>query len=198
MATPPVFVSGSILTAAQMNQVGMWKITPTVSGTGTAINSDGDVILTAAPKPFITAFSADFLNYRVFYTLTAFTGGSSAIQMQPSIANVPNTVAANYRNVGYETPYAGGAAGTVANNGASSAFNFGRVEGGGNFSSVTADFCSPFINTQYLSYNSQFRDNANAGIQNGVLIVTTSYDGFAIFTNAVNTLTGVVQVFGYN
>jgi hypothetical protein len=197
MATPPDFTAGAILTAAQLNQIGMWKITPTVSGTGVSVASNGDVTLTAAPEPFITAFNADFLNYRILFQLTAFTGGASGVFMRMASGTTPNTTALNYRNVGYENAYTGGAAGVVSNNGTVASWNVGRVDNTGQFSAFTCDVLAPFA-TAYTNFNSTFRDFAISGLQNGYLQVTTSYNGFNLRTNGTNTMTGTVQVFGYN
>jgi hypothetical protein len=197
MATPPDFTAGAILTAGQMNAVGLWRITPTVSGTGVTVAADGVVTLTAAPDPYITAFSADFRNYRIFTTITAFSGGSAAVVMRPASGTTPNTTAANYRNVGGETAYSGSSVGIVGNNGATASFNVGRVDGGTQFGSIITDVMNPFTAT-FLSYNSTFRDGGFSGYQDGFLTVTTSYNGFNIRTNGTNTLTGTIDVFGFN
>ena len=64
MATPPTFSSGAVLTAAQMNSVGMWLVkTQTV---GTAVSS---VTVTGA-------FSADYDNYLIL--MSGGTGSDSA------------------------------------------------------------------------------------------------------------------------
>jgi len=75
MTTPPTFSSGAVLTAAQMNSVGLWLIkTQTI---GSAVSS---VAVTSA-------FSADYQNYRIIisggaasataYLSFALTGGTS-------------------------------------------------------------------------------------------------------------------------
>ena len=197
MATPPDFTTGQVLTSAAMNAVGMWKITPTVSGTGVTVTSDGSVTLTAAPDPYITAFSADFRNYRIFTTITGFSSGSAAVVMRPAVGTTPNTTAGNYRNIGGETAYSGSSVGIVGNNGATASFNIGRVDSGTAFGSIITDVMNPFT-AVFLSYNSTFRDGGFAGYQDGYLNVTTSYNTFNIRTNGTNTLTGTIEVFGFN
>ena len=56
MTTPPVFVSGEVLTAAQMNSVGLWLIKTQTVGT------------TVSSVAVTSVFSSDFENYRVIYT----------------------------------------------------------------------------------------------------------------------------------
>jgi|688.fasta_scaffold227241_2 hypothetical protein len=197
MATPPDFTTGAVLTAAQMSAIGLWRITPTVSGTGVTVASDGSVTLTAAPDPFITAFSADFRNYRIFTTITAFGGGSAAVVMRVASGTTPNTTAANYKNVGGETAYGGASVSVVTNNGASAFWNVGRVDGSLQFGSIITDVMNPFAST-YSSFNSTFRDGGFSGYQDGLVTVTTSYNGFNIRTNGTNTLTGTIDVFGFN
>lgn len=197
MATPPDFVSGAILTAAQMNQIGAYRIIPTVSGTGVTVNTDGLVTLTAAPEPYITAFSADYAHYRIYLTVTSATGGASGIFLRPASGTTPNTTAANYRNVGGESAYSGSSVGVVGNNGATAYWNVGRYDGGTAFGSTIIDIMNPFA-TALTSYNSSFRDGGFAGYQDGYLTVTTSYNTFNIRLNGTNTLTGTIQVYGFN
>lgn len=197
MPTPPDFTAGSILTAAQMNQIGAYRIIPTVSGTGVTVNTDGLVTLTAAPEPYITAFSADYAHYRIYVTITAATGGASGIFMRPSSGTSPNTTAANYRNVGGETAYSGSSVGVVGNNGSTAYWNVGRFDGGTAFGSIIIDIMNPFAAT-FTSFNTSFRDGSFAGFQDGYLTVTTSYNTFNIRTNGTNTLTGTIQVYGFN
>ena len=66
MATPPVFSSAAVLTAAQMNAVGLWKITE-VNFSTTAI--DG-------------IFTSDFDNYRIVASNLITTGAGGLIQFK--------------------------------------------------------------------------------------------------------------------
>jgi hypothetical protein len=69
MATPPDFSVGAVLTAAQMNQVGMWKITPSaVSGTGASIQTDGSVLVATGGTTF-TITDAFPTDYQVFHLI---------------------------------------------------------------------------------------------------------------------------------
>jgi hypothetical protein len=196
MATPPDFYAGDVLTAAQMNAVGMWKITPTVSGTGVTVNSAGDVVLTAAPEPYINAFSADYRNYRIICQLTGFSGGAAALAVRMASGTTPNTTAANYRNVGYEAGY-GSALGTINNNGSTAGWNVGRVDSSGQTSGFIMDIQSPFASA-YTQYSSVFRDWAISGYQSGYLQVVDSYNSFNPRIGGTSTMTGIIQVFGYN
>ena len=70
MATPPTFSSGAVLTAAQMNSVGLWLIkTQTV---GNAVSS---VSVTSA-------FSSDYNNYKIIYEGGVSSASSVFFRMQ--------------------------------------------------------------------------------------------------------------------
>jgi hypothetical protein len=197
MATPPDFYAGDVLTAAQMNAVGMWKITPTVSGTGVTVNSAGDVVLTAAPEPYINAFSADYRNYRIILQLTAFSGGAASLAVRMASGTTANTTASNYRNIGYEAGYGASSLGVVGNNGSTAGWNVGRVDSSGQTSGFIMDIQSPFASA-YTQYSSVFRDWAISGYQSGYLQVVDSYNSFNPRIGGTNTMTGIIQVFGYN
>lgn len=178
------------------NPPGLEKITPSaVSGTGVSI-SGSDVILTAAPEPYITCFSSSYRHYRILLHLTAFGGGAAALTVRMASGTTANTTAANYRNVGFEAAYNAASLSTVANNGATAGWNVGRVDSSGQFSTFVMDIQNPFEST-FTAYNSNFRDYGIAGVQNGFLQVTTSYDSFNPRIGGTNTMTGVIQVYGY-
>lgn len=88
MATPPTFSSGAILTAAQMNAVGLWLVKSQTIGT-------------AVPSVTVTsAFSADFENYLITISGgTASANGGIAMQLNNSGSNTYSE-AGTYGNYG--------------------------------------------------------------------------------------------------
>jgi hypothetical protein len=63
----PDFSPGEVLTAAAMDSIGLWKITPTsVSGTGASL-SGSNVVVTSGGSNFTVngAFNSNFRNYKV-------------------------------------------------------------------------------------------------------------------------------------
>ena len=64
MAVPPDFVAGQVLTAAQMNAVGLWLVKTQTIGSGVASVTVTD------------AFSADYTNYRIILTGGAASASS--------------------------------------------------------------------------------------------------------------------------
>jgi hypothetical protein len=75
MATPPDFVSGQILTAAQMNAVGMWLTNTTTIGTG------------VTSVPVTACFTSDFDNYRIVVDCKSSNAASSYILQLTGISS---------------------------------------------------------------------------------------------------------------
>jgi hypothetical protein len=70
MAVPPDFVAGQVLTAAQMNKIGMWLVKT-------------DTIATGASSHIITgAFNADYVNYRIIINTITCAAGSPNLVAQ--------------------------------------------------------------------------------------------------------------------
>jgi hypothetical protein len=77
MATPPVFTAGQVLTAAQMNDIGMWLVGSSDYTTVTSVTLN-DV------------FTSDFRNYKLFWSQT--TGASSGnVTIQFTVAGTATT-----------------------------------------------------------------------------------------------------------
>ena len=182
---------------SDLNAVGLWRVTPSaVSGSGVSL-SGATVVLTAATEPYITAFSADFEHYRIIATFTAMTGAVSALTMRMANGTSPNTTAANYRNVGFEAGWGAATLSTIGNNGATAGWNVGRYNGSTQFSTFIVDLQNPFA-TKNTAYNANFRDADIAGVQNGYLQVTTSYNAFNPRLNTGGAMTGTIEIYGYN
>jgi hypothetical protein len=177
MATPPTFTSGAVLTAAQMNSVGLWLVKTQV--VGSAVSS---VAVTSA-------FSADYDSYRIIYS-----GGSqsSAGEMRMTLGATGGVV--YYSSIIYAT-WAGATGGTGGNGIAY--WNVGSGRPAGN--SVCIDIHRP-NNTDETWFNGSYVGidaGSVGGSANGFLNNTTSYTGFT-FTPSAGTLTGgTIYVYGY-
>ncbi len=86
MATPPTFTTGAVLTAAQMSQVGLWKIATSSFTSQTTV-------------PIDNVFSADYDDYEILIDITA-SATNGNIGMQLNIAGTPT--ATNYTTVRIE------------------------------------------------------------------------------------------------
>ena len=174
----PVFAVGEVLTAAAMNQVGLFLIkTQTI---GTAV---GSVTVT-------DAFSADFDAYKVTITGGA---GSAAILLSLQLGATTTGYYAGYNRATFST---GGANVTSDNNTA----NFSRA-GYATTNTINATFelTQPFANknTFFFAPFVAHIDTQIAGSGAGYLNNSTSYTGFTILL-ASGTLTGgTIRVYGY-
>ena len=181
MATPPDFSSGAVLTAAQMNSVGLWKITE-VNLSTTAI--DG-------------IFTSDFDNYRIIIRGGYTSGANGLIQLRWR-----NTSNATVSTTNYQS-------GTLRYDASSTAYNYGLTgatygETGLNLSqtqygSCVMDIYAPRL-TEFTTYSLQ-----GAGHISGVSMVTTSgainlttaMAGIIFNTTAGTIAGGKVTVYGY-
>jgi hypothetical protein len=82
----PVFAAGDVLGAADMNAVGLWRVTgcTVTSAGGTAATASNGVITIGTNNTSVTvnnAFSADYQNYRIVIENTT-TNGTASHQMQ--------------------------------------------------------------------------------------------------------------------
>jgi hypothetical protein len=181
MATPPTFSSGAILTAAQMNSVGLWLVkSQTV---GTAVSS---VTVTGA-------FSADYDAYKIIWT-GGTVSTSAAIGLQLRTAGGSTSTTAYYGGMPYVT-YAGvGAAASDTN-----AAQFTFAGGGDNaaFGQIDLTLLNPFL-AKYTNISSSVVTGSYGGQYNGVHTVATSYSDFVLDPFSTATMTGgTIRVYGY-
>ena len=178
MATPPTFTSGAVLTAAQMNSVGLWLVkTQTV---GTAVLSE----------TVTSAFSADYDNY-----LILLSGGTSsaAASMGIEIGGAVN----NY--YGFMT-YGDATTNTVqgAGRNSSSLMNWvGGSQGAGQAVHVSVQVINPFkaLYTKFL--NGVYQNSNVYGTMQGEHRVATSYTSFKLVPDSGTISNGTVYVYGY-
>jgi hypothetical protein len=188
MATPPDFTAGQILTSAAMNAVGMWKIAPTVSGSGVTIDADKNIILTAATAAVMTdAFPADFYNFVVY--LSDFSGTSSSnlqLQLYTTVA-----IATNYRSGGRFSTYAG-SFGDVAS--ITTHFGVGSVTSASDKTSAVCTIFNPNL-AVITGYKSEV-SNRDAWFANGGQNTnTTAYTNLSLSVSAGNC-TGKISIYG--
>ena len=177
MAVPPDFTAGQILTAAQMNAIGLWLVkTQTI---GTAVSS---VTVTGA-------FSADYDDY-----LIRISGGSASTSLGLNLTLGSTTT--GYYYGGMTGTYAGGApASFAAGNAASWAFA-GSGESSGLIMRVELN--QPFLTdeTSFSNVYATMRTTGSGGITVGYLNDTTSYTAFTITTSTGTITGGTIRVYG--
>jgi hypothetical protein len=178
MATPPDFSVGQVLTAAQMNAVGLWLVKSQTVGTGVS-----SVTVTGA-------FSTDYDNYKIQYVGGTGTG-SSVLQFNYVGTN---GAAGFYGNLIYAS-FGGGAVVTSAGYNGIGAITHAGGNSNGRWN-MNLEVQGPFLSA--VSFlNSPYVDGSNAGTMSGFHFFPNSYTSF-VLTPTVGTLTGgTVYVYGY-
>ena len=203
MATPPDFTVGQVLTAAQMNQIGLWKVTPTsVSGTGASIQSDGSVLVASGGNTFtITGcFNGDFEAYQIVITdMTLSTDSSIFLQLRTG--STTSATAYYYGWLIGSAFYNG--TGTTASSLTNQTVYDARIlatTGGGGGGVINIFF--PFLSkpTTFATVSSDARTGGAAVFgASGFHNVSTSYTSL-VFTNSpvANFTRCRVSIYGYN
>jgi hypothetical protein len=182
MATPPQFTAGAILTAAQMNAVGLWEV------------SSGTLSLTTSPTQVTGVFlNADFPHYKLIVKTTA-TSTSNKILFKFIAGTTPASTAY----------YGGGVGGSAGSN---TTVYFERSSNATSLSlgaptsaatRVTAfDIIGPNSATQTM-YGGFYTEvnNADAFHWGGTHLTAAAYDGFEMATSA-GTQTVEYNLYGY-
>ncbi len=173
----PVFASGDVLNASDMNAVGLWLVKSQAVGSGVA-----SVTVT-------NAFSSSFDNYRIVYgggtgstnitlslKLGASTTGYYSIVNYASYAASTTPLAAGDNNAGQWT-YAGYA--------------------GANYTQVSLDLINP-NKAQWTTYNcASWAGTTIAGTSSGTHQVATAYTDFVLGVNTGTLTGGTIRVYGY-
>lgn len=184
MATPPVFTAGQVLTAAQMNAVGLWLI-----GTTTWSSAAGT-------QSFDGRFTSDFQNYKVILNIDA---SNNDVSLNGKLRASGTPVSSDYKWVNNQQYPGIGALGVDGSN-SGTAFSLGAVS-------------SPNTICQFEIFRPQAAaitvwsgttDNIQGAFSNSIqwyefkghLNNTNAYDGME-FTVSAGTFTGSASVYGY-
>jgi hypothetical protein len=180
MATPPDFSSGAVLTAAQMNSVGLWLVKTQAVGAGVS-----SVVVT-------NAFSTDYDNYKITYT----GGVGSGFQ---DITMVLGATTSNYYWIDLGVSFVNGTVSSLGSNTTSNAYwRVGKLETSGAI--INMDIINPFKTVRtFYSSSGPFAVSTGAFVVNGgYLNNATSYTGFTLNPIGGTTLTGgTIRVYGY-
>lgn len=193
MATPPTFSAGAVLTAAQMNAVGMWRITScTVTSTGgTGATASNGVITIGTGNTTVTvsnAFSADYNVYRIVWTGgTANATTAIGIQLGATVtayygARVASSTAGVAAFLG-DNPSALWTVPAVAS----------TTQG-----YIDATLYNPFAATRTGIHAVYIEGTGAVGTYTGYQDSNTSFTSFVLDPTGANTLTGgTLRVYGY-
>ena len=176
--TFPSFNSGDILTATDMNSVGLWLVKTQI--VGTAVSS---VTVT-------DAFSSNYDNYRIIYT-----GGTASVDNDLKLT-LGASATGYYAGFAY-VPYGTGVVTGIANNNATSWANIGSQRTVRN--SLDVDLFGPYQTIQTGMTARYFGITAGAvgGSMGGFHNATTQHTAFTITCTSGNITGGTIRVYGY-
>ena len=178
MAVPPDFVAGQVLTAAQMNKIGLWLVkTQTI---GTAVSS---IAVT-------NAFSADYQNY---WILISGGAGSTVVNLNMTLGSTTT----GYYYAGWTSSMA---VDSLTASRAQNAASFAAA-GTGTTSRIMANILlySPFETDETVAiYNNCTATTSGSSYAlNGFLNNTTSYTDFTLTTSTGTVTGGTIYVYGF-
>ena len=179
MPTPPTFTAYTPLTAAQLNQAGLWLVKSQTVGSGVA-----SVEVTGA-------FSADYQNYRIIYTGGVASATATALNLRLGAATT------NYFNSAVYSIYATTTVGNVAYNNTQTAFVYAGSGDATVGTFLTVDLFNPFDSTKYTGFGGSFIVTDVAGHTGGVQKSNTSFTAFTIFPSTGTLTGGTIRVYGY-
>jgi hypothetical protein len=173
----PVFASGDVLNASDMNAVGLWLVKTQSVGSGVT-----SVTVTSA-------FSADYDNYRIVYAGgVGSTNITLSLKLGASATGYYSIV--NYAAYGTSTTPA-----SAGDNNATQWTYAGYATTG--YTQVSLDLLGPFTTKHTVMNGASWAGGTVAGMGSGVHQVSTSYSDFTIGVNTGNLTGGTIRVYGY-
>jgi hypothetical protein len=175
--TYPTFNSGDVLTAAEMNAVGLWLVK--TQAVGNAVSS---VAVTGA-------FTSDYANY--FVTLSGGTGSASS-----NIGLFLTGSSTNYHGyLNYGTSTSATVQGSNVNNGVSFVFVGGATAG--QAAHVSCQLLGPNVAAYTKCVAGAYQNGDAFGSFAGEHRVATAYTGFTILPGSGTLTGGTIRVYGY-
>ena len=175
MPTPPTFVTGAVLTAAQMNTIGMFLVKSQTIGTGVS-----SVAVTGA-------FSADYDNY-----LITISGGAASTTSVLALQ-----LGSKVTNYSYQYLYGNWANAALAL-GSTTATSFSFA---GSYDANGISMNCTVINPNLAKATRVIADSTSSGTFSGNMTgydgTTTQYTGFTLIPAAGTLTGGTIRVYGY-
>jgi len=177
MATPPDFSSGAVLTAAQMNAVGLWLVKSQAVGTGVS-----SVTVTGA-------FTTDYDNYKIIVS-----GGVGSTNQDLFLQLNGST--ANYYQGQMILAYSST---TVTGAGLAAGSSWTVGFGSSNVLNANVELQGPFFAkpTSFQCARPIQSTTGSSVFVSGYHNVNTSYTGLVISTSAGTMTGGTIKVYGY-
>lgn len=173
----PSFSAGDVLTATDMNAVGLWLVKTSTVTAQSSLN-------------ITNCFSSDYDNYRIVFNLHTSADANVYFRMRTT----GDDATANYARYGFYWS-------TVVNNYNTSGETEGRIGYLGSSSTVrNAGYLD--IYAPNLAINTLTSQQTNAGTNEFYQIwsrvsTTTQYTGISFLTLSATTMTGTFRVYGF-
>jgi hypothetical protein len=194
MATPPDFTAGQVLTAAQMNAVGLWKMNPTSVSSGSSIIGNGTVEFTSAATISLNGiFTDDFRNYVININQTAVSG-SGFYRFRFRASGSDNTSSTYNFYIARRSSLDGGIVQSF--NRTQNIADIGNSNVGAN-QATTLRIFSPKLAEPTHGLTEYVDSAANYGAGAFMFTGSTAFDGCSIIFTGTN-ITGELTVYGYN
>ena len=188
MATPPVFSAGAVLTAAQMNAVGLWEVTPSSATNGTLNGATVTVNSSVTSVTVNGVFSADYENYRVVYQGVS-TSATNALEL-----TFGGSTGSTYNDGGFYLAI-GGAAITVESQASRANIRIGIVSASQSISGWF-DIYAPNVSGQtWVNGGSMAASYYNW--RQGVDTNTAAHTSFKLAAASGTMSGGKIRVYGY-
>jgi len=184
----PIFATGEVLTAADMNAVGLWKITPTSATNGT-ITSDGDVTVTAGSSSVTLngVFNTNYENYLILVNGVDCSLDDTVFKM-----TLGSTATNYYANFKYYKIGTGN--GDLPQNNDTNWYV--GITDTNNASNFYINIFSPFLSLR-TTFNGGGWGYLSTFTTGGMLANTTSYTGFTFTLQGGTMSGGAIRVYGY-
>lgn len=190
MATPPDFTVGQVLTAAQMNAVGLWKITPTSVTNGTLSNG---VVTVGSGVSSVTvngAFNSDFVNYKIILEGIDCSVLDTTLFIRPGAVATGNP----YSSGGYFVLYSGTGTGYLNSSGTNDGIAVGITST--DSMSLAFDILAPNV-PRWTRAMGHWTGDLYTGSYGGVMKTTSSYTSFELRPAGGTFTGGTIRIYGY-
>lgn len=188
MATPPVFSAGAVLTAAQMNAVGLWEVTPSGVTNGTLSGATVTVGSSVSSVTISGVWSSEFQNYRVVYQGIA-TSATNSLEL-----TFGGSTGSTYNDGGFYVAV-GGAALTTESQASRANIRIGIVSAGQSISGWFDVFAPNVNGSTWVNGGSMAASYYNW--RQGVDTNTAQHTSFKLAATTGNMTGGTIRVYGY-
>lgn len=191
----PVFNSGDVLTAADMNALGTYKAIPTsISGTGATLSSNVVTLNNVSAVVINGIFNTNYLDY---FVVMRMSQSGSDVNMRLTTGG--SEVATNTYNWSMMQAYSGAGVTTARTPNTSSMIVMSNNNG--STGSAVVDILGPFLASPTMFQVNNLRNDGNLQTPANYLLYgnntnSTSYDGIRIF--GPTNMTGTIALYARN